>query len=176
MIETDRKSKHLLLFVLHGCEALIMLKNWTLHGQKGREYHLPSNQAQKKHQDFIMDDILPYVTTFYLLSFFWRKIGEVKISELLFTTVHMISECLTIFRYCTSKILDSSSQKYWFLKSSVSNFKCERSVLDIQPVKNQYWHSYDISFLVNENSNFFRQNDVTRGLTSKRIRHFLPEL
>ena len=150
-----------------------MLKNWTLYGQKGREYHLPSNQAQKKHQDFIMDDILHHVTTFYLLSLFWRKIGEVKISEILFTVLY-ISECLAIFRYCTSKILDSSSQKYWFLNSSVSNFKCERSVLDIQPVKKPIFalisHFWLTKILI------FRQNDVTRGLPNKRIRHSLPEL
>ena len=46
--------------------------------------------------------------------------------EFLFTCTYY--KYFSIFRYCTSKILDSSSQKYWFLNGCVSNFKSGRSV------------------------------------------------
>ena len=107
-------------------------------------------KRKKKHQDFIMDDILPHVTTFYLLSLFWRKIGEVKISEILFTTVHKwVPYHFQILHIKNSRL---KFTKYWFLNSGVSNSKCERSVLDIQPLKtNTRTH---ISFLVNGNSDF----------------------
>ena len=50
--------------------------------------------------------------------------------------------------------------KYWFLKSGVSNSKCERSVLDIQPLKtNTRTH---ISFLVNANSYFSSKRCYSR--------------
>ena len=134
-INIDRnRSKPLLLFVLHGCEA--MIRCWKIeHCMVKTAANTICHQIKRKKSIKILLWTIFYLMwhRFIYFLYFDEKLERSKYPSFF---LHYCKWVLAIFRYCTSKIQGSSSQKYWFLNSSVSNLKYERSV-DIQPVKNQ---------------------------------------